>query len=127
MRRRAAVAVAVTVLAVSCGKLDCEPRTAAVTGDLSQDILGSWDGFGVDSRVVYTFLPDGGLSVVEEPNMYAATGNRSRRSYQLVDGGVHLGYGPLSAEVAPTELILTDDAGYTRRHQALTCRGEEFR
>lgn len=127
MKRAMWVALAAVALAVSCGKLDCEPRTVAVSGDLSQDLLGSWDGFGVDSRVVFTFLADGGLTIVEEPNMYAPSGNRSRSGYQLADGGVRLDQGAFGAQVTPSELALADDSGYVRRHQALTCRGADFR
>ncbi|MBL9037035.1 MAG: hypothetical protein JNG84_00845, partial [Archangium sp.] len=61
----------------SCGGLDCVPRTVAPTGDLRTDVLGAWDQFGVDSRVIRSFHADGGVTTYEPPNLLAPGGTAS--------------------------------------------------
>ncbi len=120
--------LSVSMFSLSCSSaFDCQPRVAAPTGDLAKDILGSWDGFGIDSRVVATFHSDGGVTHSEQPNSYAPQGGRSTSSYQIVDGGIVVLSGAQhDATVSTTALTLTAAGGTPRAHPALTCKGQEF-
>jgi hypothetical protein len=119
--------VAISVLAISCeGRFDCKPRTVAPTGSLEKDIIGSWDSFGIDSRVVFTFHGDGGITIVEEPNPYAPNGTVSSAPYRVLDRGVVIDSNEHSASISESSLTLGDDGGVTRVHGALTCKGTSF-
>lgn len=119
--------IGVLALLTSCGAaLDCTPRTVVPTGHLERDLLGSWDSFGKDSRVVYTFHPDGGITLVEEPNEYAPRGNIGTSAYRLIDGGVAINSLEYAATISAAALTLSEDGGATRVHPALTCKGKGF-
>lgn len=122
MTRNALLAVLAS-LAWSCStRFDCQPRTVTPSGDLGTDLLGAWDGFGIDSRVVAVFRADGGLAYVEEPNRYAPNGGTSTSPYRLLDGGVlDVGGIAVAASVSGSALVLDG-----RAHSALSCKGEPF-
>jgi hypothetical protein len=127
MKNSGLVAITAALAVSSCGSLDCKPRTVTLTGNLSQDLLGSWDSWGVDSRVVATFRADGGLGMVEEPNQYAPTGNIGTQSYAvLADGGVLMNSVVYAATFNGDALVLQEDGGMARTHPALTCKGKGF-
>ncbi len=66
---------------------DCDARTFIPTGSLEKDVIGIWDSFGIDSRVVFNFHPDGGTDV-EGPNQYAPHGGIGHLQYRVLDGGL---------------------------------------
>jgi hypothetical protein len=66
----------------------CSPASAELTGDLSTDVVGSWEGFGIDSRLVYLFRDDGSWSLFEPPNVYAAGGLRSDGTWSAEGEGL---------------------------------------
>ena len=110
-------------LATSCGPktLDCQPRTVNVTGPLETDILGSWDGFGLDSRVVATFHDDERLTFVAEES-WAGPQSKTTDQYRVLDGKVSFNGSECSAEFDEHSLTLCGDFS----HPALTCHGKEF-
>jgi hypothetical protein len=104
-------------------RLGCRPRTVVVTGSLAQDVLGTWDRFGIDSRVVGTFYPDGGFLYTEEPNLYAPHGGSSLSAW-TVDGGVLFfgpPGGPLNGSSASVDMEALTWSGW--RHPAMQCPG----
>ncbi len=119
--------ITMSALMVSCGgRLDCKPREVTPTGNLGQDIIGSWDSFGKDSRVVFTFNGDGGVTMVEEPNQFATGGNVGASQYRILDGGVIIGSTEYGASISNNSLALAEDGGGTRVHPALSCNGKGF-
>jgi hypothetical protein len=120
---RTALLAAIASLVGSCStRFDCQPRSVTPSGDLRTDVLGAWDGFGIDSRVVAVFRADGGFAHVEEPNSYAPNGGTSTSPYRVLDGGV-LDVGGITAAASVSGSALVLDG---RAHPALSCRGEPF-
>ena len=127
MRRRWLLSV---LLAVGCSgaykPLDCTPRTVTPVGDLTQDVLGAWDAFGTDSRVVAVFHDDGGVTTVEEPNFYSPAGGAGHSPWSLdTDGTFHFLSQRWSASVSPAGLALSKTEGAVV-HPPLTCNGALF-
>ncbi|MBX7098795.1 MAG: hypothetical protein K1X89_13895 [Myxococcaceae bacterium] len=116
------VAVVVVMALAACGaSTDCVARSATVTGVLSKDILGTWDGFGVDSRVLFDFHGDGGVTLVEVPNQYQRDGSAVTRAYQVADGGVVIDGQFEPAAVTDAGLRYQD-----RNHPPVSCKGFGF-
>ena len=119
--------------------LDCEPRTVSTKGDLSIDIIGSWDWTtgglkGNSDQWVWSFAPDGGLTIVHRPYAGQAptTGSLTdHQAYKLIDGGFVQISGttelPWGATVSGNDLVVTflNDSTPVRR-PAVSCRGEGF-
>lgn len=120
---RAGLVVVMAVVALgACGpSTDCVARSAPVSGELSKDILGTWDGFGVDSRVLFDFHADGGVTLVEVPNQYQRNGSAVTRPYQVADGGVAIDGQFEPAAVTDAGLRYQD-----RNHPPVTCKGFGF-
>lgn len=121
---------ALAAIATSCvrdhfASLDCDARTLTPTGSLEADVVGSWDSFGIDSRVVFTFYPDGGITAVDEPNPYDPHGSLGYLQYRVFDGGIDIESNEYSASINETSLTLVQ-AGFAEIHPALSCRGKGF-
>lgn len=127
---------ALAALATSCGRggpgsdaprfteLDCTPRSVTVTGRLEKDIVGSWDSFGIDTQVVFTFHPDRGITAVGADSPYGK-GGISSFQYRVLDGGVSIDSIEYSASISESSLTL-ESGGVPRVHPALSCRGKGF-
>lgn len=74
------------VFFTACSNLDtdCEAISVGLTGDIGSDLLGTWDGFGIDSRILYVFDDNNDWRWVEPPNSYAPDGLEASGSWELV-------------------------------------------
>lgn len=96
------------------GETTCETLSTTPTGDLALDIVGDWDGFGVDSRLVYVFGEDGSFRWIEPANRYAPEGLQGGWDYSVDGDLVTFEYpdaDPSSMQASVTEdaLVLTWD------------------
>ena len=92
----------------------CEETPVEPTGDLAVDILGSWDGFGTDSRIVYVFEDGGAFRWIEPPNSYAPDGLEGGWDYSVDADIVTFEYpdadpSPMQAVITAETLVLTTD------------------
>lgn len=108
------------LLASGCGGARCEPRTVTPTGDLSRDLVGTWNGFGVDTNVVGTCVADGGF-------FYTDVGGAGRlagtQSWSVKDAGTLT----INGQSTQTGTATITNGSFSwadgRTHSAVTCRG----
>ncbi len=110
--------------------MTCDPISVPVTGDQATDILGTWDGWGIDSHVVAEFSVGGAGRFVEAPNRYAPSGNASAFSYSFDAQARLVGVGgqPLVVRISETALEEIDPSTSTvaRTHPRVRCEGFGF-
>ena len=72
----------------ACSALDtdCEELSTPLTGDLETDLVGTWDGYGTDSRILYVFEEGGDWRRVEPPNAYAPSGLEASGTWEIIEG-----------------------------------------
>jgi hypothetical protein len=113
-RTASLVCLAFALALAGCQTTTCEELSTAPTGDLAVDLIGTWDGFGTDSRLVYVFEEGGAFRWVEPPNMYAPDGLQNGWPYS-VDGDIVTFEYPdsdpalMQATVTADTLTLTSD------------------
>lgn len=92
----------------------CSPISVPLTGALATDILGAWDGYGIDSRIILHLMPNAVARMVEPPNQYAPNGLVHSFLWNLVDAGLEFDYGdgrqswPKAVKLTETILTLSD-------------------
>ncbi len=102
----------------SFNEASCRTVSKLATGDLAEDVVGTWEGFGIDSRLLYLFEADGGFRFIEPPNRYAPQGLEEEGTW------IVLGEDELSvswaggdstawfAEVTDQNLLLTSSSAF---------------
>ncbi|MDP7114780.1 MAG: hypothetical protein QGH45_22595 [Myxococcota bacterium] len=117
------LATAILALTMGCTGAGFTPsacRTVSRTpdGDLASDVIGTWEGFGIDSRLVYVFEEGGDFRFVEPPNRYAPSGLEDEGSWSVLaadelsvtwSGG---GATTWIAEVTEAHLLLTNASAF---------------
>ncbi|MCB9758390.1 MAG: hypothetical protein H6739_00985 [Alphaproteobacteria bacterium] len=128
--------VPLTLLLTACPSpsTDCTPASITPTGDLAQDLVGTFGSWGIDSPVYYVFEASGAWCWVEAPNIYATTGLQGEGQWTL-DGDLltieednedgvpyvmELGVATVDADT------LTVDSDGARQHPRVTCTGYGF-
>lgn len=113
----------------------CRTVTKAVEGDLAADVVGTWEGYGIDSRLVYVFEDGGDFRFLEPPNRYAPSGLEDEGSWIVLgedEVSVTWSDGRSSAwtaEVTDANLLLTsasafgDDDAWTETWSRVCCTG----
>ena len=96
----------------------CHTVSRIPDGDLASDVIGTWEGFGIDSRLVYVFEEGGGFRFVEPPNSYAPGGLEDEGSWSILaadellvtwSGGSATTW---IAEVTEAHLLLTNASSF---------------
>ena len=87
---RATLLLAATTLSTGCvgtafTEAACHTVEKDVAGDLRQDAVGTWEGYGIDSRLVYVIGDDGSLRFIEPPNVYAPEGLEDEGTWSVVE------------------------------------------
>lgn len=114
--KAAALAAGAMLIASACSSTtDCEYVERAPTGELSQDILGCWQGFGAFSLIVFQFLPDQTFRYIEPPNGVAGGGLRTSGAWFLNGDILTFGGDDTKIEVTETSLRLLDFQTSLRR------------
>jgi hypothetical protein len=124
-------------LAQGCTGFTCEPRPFTPSGDLTTDLIGTWDwshdGIRNDSdKWAYTFFEDGGVSVLHSYTAIDPAPVSSTEPYTIVDGGYLLPTRDpairfVEVQFRQNTLLARETSTSTFvAHPALTCRGAGF-
>lgn len=68
----------------------CEAISKPLTGKINEDLIGFWDGSGVDSRIIYYFDTNYEYRLIEPPNVYAPNGLIGEGTYEVIGSEVIL-------------------------------------
>jgi len=104
----------------------CRTVDKAVEGDLASDVVGTWEGYGIDSRLVYLFEEGGEFRFVEPPNRYAPSGLEDEGSWIVLgedELSVSWSDGSSSswtAEVTDANLRLTTSSAFGENEESWT-------
>lgn len=113
---------------------ECSPTTVAMTGALETDVVGTFDGWGTDSPVLFTFEKGGRFFFVEAPNMYAVNGNRNEGTWSISNGELAIDWGGGVVDRYIVEVFadhleerrVDADTMDMRSHQRVVCHGFGF-
>jgi len=119
-----------------CGEdTECSPISQEITGNLEMDLVGTFDGWGIDSPVLFTFEKGGQFVFVEAPNMYAVNGNRLVGSWIVSNGELVITWGDSGRVDHLIVKVFADhleernaqsDVQDMSSHQRVTCQGFGF-
>jgi hypothetical protein len=96
----------------------CRSVERTPDGELASDVIGTWEGFGIDSRLVYVFEEGGDFRFIEPPNTYAPGGLEDEGSWIVLaedelsvtwSGGEATAW---IAEVTEANLLLTSASAF---------------
>lgn len=110
----------------------CEAITVAETGDLSADIVGTWDSWGTDSPLYFEFTDDRVVRTVEPPNQYAPRGLQGDGLWEIDGNDLLITWGDSEPDPRPISIrdnLLTelqDDGSDARSHARVECNGYGF-
>ncbi len=96
----------------------CHTVSHPPEGDLAADVVGTWEGYGIDSRLVYLFEEGGGFRFIEPPNRHAPGGLEDEGSWIVLgedELSVAWGDGNSSswiAEITEANLLLTSASAF---------------
>lgn len=124
----AAMAAGALASAACTTQTECDYINKTPVGDLKQDVIGCWQGFGPDSLVVYQFFEDNTFHYIEPPNRFAGAGLRLSGSWGVLPSGrFRIGDADEEAVVNETTLQLTNFEFNSREYlRRAVCRGFGF-
>lgn len=129
----AAIAAGALASAGCTTQTECDYINKTPVGDVNQDVIGCWQGFGPDSLVVYQFFEDNTFHYVEPPNRFAGSGLRLSGAWKFEAATATkpatfwVADAPNDAVVNETTLQLTDlEFGSREYLRRAVCRGFGF-